>query len=103
MVLYHLARAENGWRKNSQATKWIQVASSFWLAPIATTAPWRHGLGGERGGGYQKMVLVWFRLGVARSFLMLKAFFDFAIEITPQALAFRPNRRHQPIQHKNIH
>jgi len=26
-VSYHLARAENGWRKNSQATKWIQVAS----------------------------------------------------------------------------
>ena len=27
-VSYHLARAENGWRKNSQATKWIQVAST---------------------------------------------------------------------------
>ena len=27
-VSHHLARAENGWRKNSQAMKWIQVASS---------------------------------------------------------------------------
>ena len=30
-VSYHLARAEKGWRKNSQATKWIQVATILLL------------------------------------------------------------------------
>jgi hypothetical protein len=44
-----------------------------------------------------------FRSGVAHPFLMLKAFFDFAIKITLQALRFQPNRRHQSIQRKNLH
>jgi hypothetical protein len=34
---------------------------------------------------------------------MLKAFFDFAITITLQALRFQPNRWHQSIQRKNLH
>jgi len=51
--------------------------------------------------GVVKIVFNRYRLGVAHPFLMLKAFlFDFAIKITPQALAFWPNRRHQSIQRK---
>jgi len=44
-----------------------------------------------------------YRLGVACSLLMLKAFFDFAIKITLQALAFQPNRRHHSMQREKLH
>jgi len=37
-VSYHLARADNGWRKNSQATKWIQVASILWKIQVTGEA-----------------------------------------------------------------
>ena len=68
----------------------------------STTLAWRS-LDQTRCRGGKVTGLAYYRLGMARPFLMLKAlFFDFAIKVTLQALAFQPNRRHQSIQREKL-